>query len=102
MRYAASYHFLHSFCRVRRSVLIVKIGWKHVQDDIELQGASNPSTRLVWSLKFGEDPDDAYSAVPYEKVQQYGQYVHSTTHTIPPTAVLLHVHPLMRRSQLPA
>lgn len=47
--------------------LSAQIGWKHLQDDVELLGAENPNTRLLWSIAEGEDPDDAYSSVPYEK-----------------------------------
>ena len=36
------------------------------QDDVNNFGATNPLTRLVPSLD-GIDPDDAFSAVPYEK-----------------------------------
>jgi hypothetical protein len=42
-------------------------GWKHLKDDIALMGADNPFSQLVWPLS-GEDPDDAFSGVPYEKV----------------------------------
>jgi hypothetical protein len=31
-------------------------------------GEDNPFTQLIWPLN-GEDPDDAFSSVPYEKVQ---------------------------------
>jgi len=45
-----------------------QIGWKHLQDDIELLGVESDYTCLVWTLPEGEDPDSAYSSVPYEKV----------------------------------
>jgi hypothetical protein len=48
---------------------VFQIGWKHLKDDINLMGAENGFTRLVWPLA-GEDPDDAFSSVPYEKVGQ--------------------------------
>lgn len=33
-------------------------------------GSENPFTCLVWPLS-GQDPDEAYSAVPYEKVSRF-------------------------------
>ena len=45
----------------------MQIGWNHLKDDIALMGADNGFTALVWPLG-GEDPDDAFSSVPYEKV----------------------------------
>jgi hypothetical protein len=44
------------------------VGWKHLEDDVERMGAENPFTALVWRLADGEDADNAYSSVPYEKV----------------------------------
>jgi len=41
-------------------------GLKHLQDDINHFGASNPLTALRPKME-GVDPDDAFSAVPYEK-----------------------------------
>jgi leukotriene-A4 hydrolase len=46
--------------------LSAQIGWKHLEDDINHFGADNGFTNLVWPLS-GEDPDDAFSGVPYEK-----------------------------------
>ena len=43
-----------------------QIGWKHLEDDIAHFGSDNGFTNLVWPLS-GEDPDDAFSGVPYEK-----------------------------------
>jgi leukotriene-A4 hydrolase len=43
-----------------------QIGWKHLEDDIAHFGSENGFTKLVWPLS-GEDPDDAFSGVPYEK-----------------------------------
>ena len=34
-------------------------------------GAESDYTCLVWSLPEGEDPDSAYSSVPYEKVSEW-------------------------------
>ena len=45
-----------------------QVGWKHLADDVKMHGAESPVTALVWHLKDGEDPDDYYSSVPYEKV----------------------------------
>lgn len=40
-------------------------GWKHLTDDV---GLLDPKwTSLVWPLEIGTDPDEAFSAVPYEK-----------------------------------
>ena len=46
--------------------LSAQIGWKGLENDITLFGADNGFTNLVWPLS-GEDPDDAFSRVPYEK-----------------------------------
>ena len=46
--------------------LSAQIGWKHLEDDIALFGSDNGFTNLVWPLS-GEDPDEAFSRVPYEK-----------------------------------
>ena len=35
-------------------------------------GADSDYTCLVWTLPEGEDPDSAYSSVPYEKVSDDG------------------------------
>lgn len=48
-----------------------QVGWKHLQDDVKLLGETNPFTALTWKLAFGEDPDNAYSGVPYEKVTTF-------------------------------
>lgn len=45
------------------------MGWKHLADDVKMHGESNAVTALVWRLGEGEDPDDYYSSVPYEKVR---------------------------------
>ena len=47
--------------------LSAQIGYKHLTDDIALQGADGTYTSLVWPLQ-GGDPDEAFSGVPYEKV----------------------------------
>lgn len=40
-------------------------GYKHLEDD--LQRLSPEWSSLVWPLRPGSDPDDAFSSVPYEK-----------------------------------
>ena len=42
------------------------IGWKALQDSVDRYGADHEFTKLVVNLK-GQDPDDAFSTVPYEK-----------------------------------
>nr|XP_006814590.1 PREDICTED: leukotriene A-4 hydrolase-like [Saccoglossus kowalevskii] len=49
-----------------RSLVNVSCGWRKIHDDITAFGADNPHTNLVPNLE-GIDPDDAFSAVPYEK-----------------------------------
>lgn len=57
--------------RVRKSSdvfrLSAQIGWHHLVDDINRMGSEGRFTKLVWPLG-EEDPDDAFSSVPYEKV----------------------------------
>jgi leukotriene-A4 hydrolase len=47
--------------------LSAEIGLVHLHESIEQQGADSQFTQLVWPLR-GEDPDDAFSSIPYEKV----------------------------------
>ncbi|RYH25595.1 hypothetical protein EON65_15425 [archaeon] len=47
--------------------LSAQIGYKHLLDDVKRMGHDNPFTCAVWPLN-GQDPDDAFSSVPYEKV----------------------------------
>lgn len=42
------------------------IGWKSLSDSIAQFGEDHNFTKLIPDLK-GQDPDDAFSAVPYEK-----------------------------------
>ncbi|KAF1925208.1 leukotriene A-4 hydrolase [Didymella exigua CBS 183.55] len=42
------------------------IGWKALEESIERYGAEHEYTKLVTNLR-GQDPDDAFSSVPYEK-----------------------------------
>lgn len=42
------------------------IGWKALTDSINQFGEDHEFTKLVVNLK-GEDPDDAFSSIPYEK-----------------------------------
>jgi leukotriene-A4 hydrolase len=46
--------------------LSAEIGWKALKDSVALMG-NGKFTELVWPLQV-EDPDDAFSSVPYEKV----------------------------------
>ena len=45
-----------------------------MKDDVALMGADGGFTSLVWPLG-REDPDDAFSSVPYEKVGPSTKYV---------------------------
>jgi leukotriene-A4 hydrolase len=47
--------------------LSAEIGLIHLNENIEQFGVDNKFTQLVWPLR-GEDPDDAFSSIPYEKV----------------------------------
>jgi leukotriene-A4 hydrolase len=42
------------------------IGWKALEDSVNLFGHDHEFTKLVIDLK-GKDPDDAFSSIPYEK-----------------------------------
>ncbi|KAL3424114.1 leukotriene a4 hydrolase [Phlyctema vagabunda] len=42
------------------------IGWKALEDSVDLFGHEHGFTQLIPNLK-GEDPDDAFSSIPYEK-----------------------------------
>jgi leukotriene-A4 hydrolase len=42
------------------------LGWKALADAVENFGPDHNFTKLIPDLK-GKDPDDAFSAVPYEK-----------------------------------
>lgn len=42
------------------------IGWKALEDSMNLFGHDHEFTKLVIDLK-GKDPDDAFSSIPYEK-----------------------------------
>jgi leukotriene-A4 hydrolase len=42
------------------------IGWKALEDSIKQFGEDHEYTKLVVDLK-GQDPDDAFSSIPYEK-----------------------------------
>jgi leukotriene-A4 hydrolase len=46
--------------------LSAQVGWNHLKDDISRMGHDGKFTRLVWPLA-EEDPDEAFSRVPYEK-----------------------------------
>jgi leukotriene-A4 hydrolase len=42
------------------------IGWKALEESVERYGQDHPYTKLIVDLK-GQDPDDAFSSIPYEK-----------------------------------
>lgn len=45
-----------------------QLNWKAMSDDISRMGGdAGKFTGLIWPLGEGEDPDDAFSTVPYEK-----------------------------------
>ena len=46
--------------------LSAEIGWKALSDSVD-QMKAGKFTELVWPLG-EEDPDDAFSSIPYEKV----------------------------------
>ena len=46
--------------------LSAQVGWNNLKDDITRMGHEDRFTRLVWPLA-GEDPEEAFSSVPYEK-----------------------------------
>ena len=46
--------------------LSAQVGWKHLKDDIARMGTEHKFTQLIWPLN-GEDPNEAFSSVPYEK-----------------------------------
>ena len=46
--------------------LSAQMGWKHLKDDVVRMGTDHKFTQLIWPLN-GEDPDEAFSSVPYEK-----------------------------------
>jgi hypothetical protein len=46
--------------------LSAQVGWNQLKDDISRMGHDGKFTRLVWPLA-GEDPEAAFSSVPYEK-----------------------------------
>jgi leukotriene-A4 hydrolase len=42
-------------------------GWEHLRQDVERFGEGHTFTRLCPQLALGQDPDDSFSSVPYEK-----------------------------------
>lgn len=50
------------------------IGWKALEDSIERIGKDHEFTKLVTNLK-NEDPDDAFSSIPYEKGYVFLDYL---------------------------
>lgn len=51
------------------------IGWKGLQDDLKLHTQTPKYQRLVIEFEKGEDPDDAYSRVPYDKGANFLLYL---------------------------
>lgn len=47
--------------------LSAEIGLEALRNDVQRFGPDHKFTRLIWPLA-DEDPDDAFSSVPYEKV----------------------------------
>lgn len=48
--------------------LSAQSGFKGLRNDVDRMGNDSGFTQLVWPLEDGQDPDDAFSRVPYEKV----------------------------------
>lgn len=65
-----SYFHIIYFFRVKGDSTYLKlsaeIGWKSLRDSVSHM-SDGKFTELVWPL-VDEDPDDAFSSVPYEKV----------------------------------
>lgn len=43
------------------------IGWKQLEESVSTLGPDSEYTKMVVNLQGGQDPDDAFSTVPYEK-----------------------------------
>lgn len=50
------------------------IGWKALEDSVDLFGKDHEFTKLVVDLE-GKDPDDAFSSIPYEKGFHFLYYI---------------------------
>lgn len=50
------------------------IGWKSLEDSVKLYGENHEYTKLIPNLK-GQDPDDAFSSIPYEKGFHFLYYI---------------------------
>lgn len=55
------------------------IGRKGLKDDLENYKDKPKYQRLVIELEKGEDPDDAYSRVPYDKGSNFLLYLGTTS-----------------------
>jgi hypothetical protein len=64
--------YIYMYIHIYTSIYIY-IHYHNCRDDLSLMGADSGFTSLVWPLG-GEDPDDAFSSVPYEKVIEYITY----------------------------
>lgn len=51
------------------------IGYKSLQDDLKEYEKQPQYQRLIIDFEIGEDPDDAYSNVPYEKGANFILYL---------------------------
>lgn len=51
------------------------IGWKSMYDNLKLFESRPKYQRLVIEFEKGEDPDDAYSTIPYEKGANFLLYL---------------------------
>ena len=51
-------------------------GWEHLQQDVKRFGPAHTFTCLCPRLTFGQDPDDSFSSVPYEKGASLFWYIH--------------------------
>jgi len=52
-------------------------GWDHLKQYVDDIGATHPYTRLCPPIKRGEDPDDSFSVVPYEKGASFFWFLES-------------------------
>ena len=57
------------------------IGFKELEDALQTYQNRSKYQRLVIDFETGEDPDDAYSSVPYEKGANFllhlGKFIHT-------------------------
>lgn len=58
---------IQSIFGVESASIRMEEGWQHVTDDVNRMGCTHNFTCLCPRLAGGQDPDDAFSSVPYEK-----------------------------------